>query len=373
MTTSYGVIAYFTARELMKRGHDVAFIGMQHAGAPILVPVKGEQVVMYEGQTPLSVQRAFLDWKPDVGIHIRDAFAHTPRFFPGAYSFQGLRGKPKMVGWVPVQNDMLPQDYIDACQREYDLTVTWCEYGKETLLFQGLPFNKLEVIPLGYDPEVYRPLKDQGEALKAKFGFKKGVPLIGSVGVNDQHRKGWPILLKAVSFLKKKMDVDVYLHTPPEGAFLIPHFATQFGMKGQVGVASTYDKTWGRPFEEANELYNCFDVYASSSIEEGWNMPITENLAVGNPVVCTDMPQHHAAAGDAAYYVKTSKTYPTGWSFGYLADPEDMAVQIKRALDERGTDQGIAGEKAAEVHLKGLTWEHIALMWDKVLAEHGMV
>lgn len=38
MTTSYATIAYNTALELRKRGHDVAFVGMQHAGSPSWSP-----------------------------------------------------------------------------------------------------------------------------------------------------------------------------------------------------------------------------------------------------------------------------------------------------------------------------------------------
>jgi glycosyltransferase involved in cell wall biosynthesis len=363
-TTGYGVISFGLGKYLRRKGHDVSFIGFQHVGGPVYVRLddgggQGGLAPVYEGNNTVSIERAFREADPDLGIHVRDAFALTPKFFGQAYSLASLKGRPKLVLNTPVQCDNLPPEFIAACNSEAELVVSPTEWGREVLLFQGVPSRKVEAVPWGYDPESYHPQKVK----KEDYGFDPGRPLIGSIGINDQHRKGWPILVKAVGILRRKMDVDLYLSTSPEGTFLIPHHAAASGMKGSIIFPQGYSKTWGNPPALANEVYNCLDAYASSSIEEGFNLPLLEALAVGKPVVCTDMPVHREVAGGFGHYAKSSKTYPTGWSFGWLADPEDMADQLYRVLD-RGAAPGQLD------YVKKFAWEKVVERWAEVVNAH---
>src|SRR5579875_781482 len=95
-------------------------------------------------------RRSIREIKPELIIHIREAFAHIPKYYPAPYTLVG-RGA-KVILWVPVQGAPLPQEFIDACNNHADHVVALTEWGKEQLLFQGVPGNKLDAIPIGYDP-----------------------------------------------------------------------------------------------------------------------------------------------------------------------------------------------------------------------------
>lgn len=371
INTGYGVAVLGLGKYLSKMGHDVSYIGLQAIGFPTYIKFDGREVPIYSGSNLFEIDKAFKDLGPDLAIHCRDPFAHTPRFFSGAYSFQSLRSKPKMALWAPVQADMLPQEFVDACTNEADICVTFTAWGKETLMFQGVPFNKLESVHLGYDPETFKPLpSEQKRKMRERMGLSTEKPVIGSVGINDQYRKGWPLLLKALSIVMKKMEVDAYIHTPPEGNFLMPHFQRQLGIGGKVAYPAVYDKTWGFSPAEMNKVENCFDVYASTSIEEGFSVPLAENLAIGNSVVATDMPVYREVLGDFGYFPATYKIYPSQWTLSWICDPASMAQQIMAAIKDRALDN-FPDWAAKELEFaKRYSWESIANQWIKVIQKH---
>ena len=369
--TGYGVAALGLGKYLSKMGHDVSYIGLQAIGFPTYIKFDGKDIPIYSGSNMSEIDKAFKDLTPDLGIHCRDPFAFTPRFFPGAYSFRTLRSRPKMALWAPVQADMLPQDFVDACINEAEICVTFTAWGKETLMFQGVPFNKLESVHLGYDPETFKPVS-QAEKLRwrEKMGLSATKPVIGSVGINDQYRKGWPLLVKALSIVMKKMDVDAYFHCPPDGSFLLPHFQRMYGIPGKIAYPVTYDKTWGFSPEEMNKVENCFDVYASTSIEEGFSVPLAENLSIGNSVVATDMPVYREVLGTFGYYPTTYKLYPAQWTMSWLADPQSVANQIMLAIKERAEPGSEERQKKQLEFAKRYSWESIAKQWIALIKKH---
>ena len=377
-TTGYASAAFYTGKYLRRMGFDIAYVALQNVGGPQLIelekkgsPLYQEGIVpSYAGNTTLELDRAFEDWKPDIGIHIRDIFAHTPAFFSGAYSFAQTPHHPPMLGWVPVQNDLLPQDVIDAANREYAITVTYTEWGRDVLLFQGVPSNKLDFVWLGFDEEVFHPVSPE-ERIEAKkwLGVSTDKPVIVSVGINDQHRKGWPLLIQALSIVKKRgIEVDAYFHTTPDGTFLLRHFAKMFGIPGQIAYPEVYDKSWGMPHDYMQKVYNAGDIYCSASIEEGFGVPVAEAMATGSSEVLTDMPNYREIGGDFALYPKTYKLYPTGWSFGWLVDPEDMAAKIIEAIEFQKDAEADKIRRQTQLEFaQRYTWKAAAEKWASIL------
>ncbi len=54
--------------------------------------------------------------------------------------------------------------------------------------------------------------------------------------------------------------------------------------------------------EKINKIYNACDLMIMPSTEEGYGYPIPEAMAVGLPVVCSDISVFHELAGDSAVY-----------------------------------------------------------------------
>ena len=371
MNTGYGVATFGLAKYLRRLGHDIAFVGMQHGGAPVYVKLDSEYVPMYEGNNLFSIERAFVDWKPDVGVHTRDAFAHIPKFFPNPYSFNGMQGRPKIALWVPVQAPNYPPEYAAACVNECDFAVAFTEWGKDELQFQGVPFNRIDYAHLGVDTEVIHPRDDLAhDALKQAFGFSGDKPLLGSIGINDQPRKGWPILLEAAG--KLKVDLELYLHTPPEGHYALPYHEAHYGLKGKVTYPQKLSKSWGPKPETMAELLCALDVYANASIEEGFNLPLIEAAASGTPVVCTDMPVHREILGNFGNYVKSTLSYPTGWGFGWLADPDEMAKVLSDVLSILPEWRKEARDAQVKWMVERYAWPVIAEKWQTIFKRMGL-
>jgi glycosyltransferase involved in cell wall biosynthesis len=363
INTGYGVASHNIGRELRKLGHDIAYIGFTAAGAPAYHKLDSEEVPIYEGNTTVSMEKAFLDWKPEIGIHIRDAFAHSPRWHTHPYSLVNIPNRPKIILWTPIQSDNLPNEFVQACINECDFCVTFTKWGSDVLLFQGVPSNRMSSIWLGFDPDIFKPT----EVKKEEYGFSEKGPLIGSIGISDQYRKGWPILLQALSLAKDKFpDLDLYLGTSPEGHYSLTHHADKIGVRGSIIYPARYDKTWGLSSEEMAGLYNCFDAYVTTTIAEGFNLPLLEAFACGVPVICTDLPNHREILGDAASFIPSRKQYPTSWSFEWLADPEAAAELIVKVLTQGADEKAELRTKQLE-RSKELTWVKSAEKWDELI------
>jgi glycosyltransferase involved in cell wall biosynthesis len=363
INTGYGVASHNLGRELRKLGHDICFIGFVAAGAPTFHKLDSEEVPIYEGNTTVSIEKAFLDWKPDVAIHIRDAFVHSSRWHSHPYSLVNITDRPKIILYTPIQSDNLPDEFVQACINECDFCVTFTKWGSDVLLFQGVPSNRMSSIWLGFDPEIFKPL----DVKKEEYGFSENRPLIGSIGIADQYRKGWPILLQAFSIAKNKFpDLDMYLGTSPEGHYSLTHHADKLGVKGSIIYPQRYDKNWGLSSDEMAGLYNSMDAYVSTSIAEGFNLPLLEAFACGVPVICTDLPNHREILGDAAFFIPSRKQFPTAWSFEWLADPESAAELIAKALTMSSEEKQELRSKQLE-RSSELTWKRSAENWDSLL------
>ncbi len=366
INTGYGVASHNLGKQLRRLGHDVAFIGFTVAGSPTYHRLDGEDVPLYGGNTTIAMEKAFLEWRPDVAIHIRDAFAHSARWYTHPYSIVSIPNRPKIVLWTPAQADDLPNEFVNACINECDFCVTFTQWGSDVLLFQGVPFNRMSSIWLGFDSEVFKPM----EVDREEYGFTPGGRLIGAVGISDQYRKGWPILLRAASFVKKKIpDLDIYLGTSPEGHYSLTHHAERCGMKGSVIYPQKYDKTWGLSPQDLAAVYNCLNAYTTTTIAEGFNLPMLEAFACGIPIVCTDLPNHREILGnDNAFFISSRQEYPTAWGFEWICDVKDAALQIEQALNL--SSEGRKELRARQLERsKELTWQRCAERWQELFKQ----
>jgi glycosyltransferase involved in cell wall biosynthesis len=363
VNTGYGVASHNLGRELRKLGHDICFIGFAATGAPTYHKLDGEEVPLYAGSSTLAIERTFLEWKPSAAIHIRDAFVHASHWHTHPYSLMSIPDRPKIILWTPIQAENLPGEFVQACMNECDFCVTFTKWGSDVLLFQGVPSNRMSSIWLGFDPDIFKP----NEVKKEEYGFSEKRPLIGSIGIADQYRKGWPILLEAFSIAKNKFpDLDLYLGTSPEGHYSLTHHADKLGVKGSIIYPERYDKNWGLTSEDMAGLYNCLDAYVTTSIAEGFNLPMLEAFACGVPVICTDLPNHREILGDAAFFIPSRKGYPTAWSFEWLADPESTSELIVKVLTMGPEEKQELRSKQLE-RSKDLTWKKSAENWDSLL------
>lgn len=165
---------------------------------------------------------------------------------------------------------------------------TSCTITKEKLIRYGVSEDKIVVIPLGIDLDVYKPLNNivERNILREKLGIKSGQLVLGSFqkdgngwgkGNTPKLIKGPDIFCDMAKRLSQKYDVFVLLSGPARGYVKkrleeegIPYHHEYFDHAAQVA-----------------DLYPLIDVYTVTSREEGGPKAVLESMASGIPIIST--------------------------------------------------------------------------------------
>ena len=304
------------------------------------------------------------------------------------------------VGYYPLDSGPIMRSCVPVLQRT-EINVACAYYGQE-LMAEAVPDKPVEMIYLGVDTGVYRPLHDEtfgrrdGEAeilgsgisVEGSDGPREGERsasgslhpssfilhpsepefVVGFVGRN-QPRKQIPVLIKAFArFCRDKPDAFLYLHTAPRDAgWDLPELIERYGIKEQCAISYRATSIKGISDEEMNSIYNSMDVFVLPSNGEGFGMPILEAMAAGVPVVVTDSSASRELAMDRGERIRVAHWSTACQGNVEIAYPdEDDLVQILERLyrdPERRRQMAKRGREFAEQ----LDWDCIAAQWDALL------
>lgn len=188
------------------------------------------------------------------------------------------------------------------------------------------PAEAIHVVHNGIRPPAAVPGEERA-AVRAELGAPPGVPLIAGVG-HVYPRKGFDLLIDAFAALPGR-----------EGRLAIvgsgPHEAELRERAERLGVADRV--LWPGFRSDVPRVLAASDVFALSSRNEGMANVVLEAMAVGTPVVATDISGVRYALGAGAGEA------PAGW----IVPPEDPAA-LARALGEVLTDLRERPEAVAE-------------------------
>jgi len=157
----------------------------------------------------------------------------------------------------------------------------------------GLPAEKIDVTPLGYDKAAFRPLLERDIA---HFRRKHNLPerfwlYVGTL----EPRKNLPLLLKAYARLEEAERLPLILGGGigwmAQDVFAAIERLELSGSVKHVGFIPTADlPLW----------YNCAEAFLYPSVFEGFGLPVLEAMACGKPVVTTNVSSLPEVAGGAA-------------------------------------------------------------------------
>jgi len=167
---------------------------------------------------------------------------------------------------------MVPEEYFARREAEWavaDAVMVNSQWTLDALVKQGVPADKIHIIPLAYEAEdsavdaAPRPLKPDSEPLRVLF--------LGQVNL----RKGVPHLLEAAQRLKNQnIQFDI------AGPIAI---ADQFVVKAPPNVRFHGAVTRNR----VREFYSRADVFVLPTISDGFALTQLEAMAHGLPVITT--------------------------------------------------------------------------------------
>jgi len=194
----------------------------------------------------------------------------------------------------------------------------------------GVPSERMTVVPVGVDPEVFKPYKD------AKV--VKGRIMVTSS--SDVPMKGLVPLLEAVAKLRTERDIELVVIGNPKPNGRVAKALDRLNLSDIVTTVS------GVSDEELARLYGEAEVAVVPSLYEGFSLPAIEAMSCGVPVVATTggaLPEVVGKDGETGLLVTPD-------------DPEALAAAIRRVLDdpELGRRLGDAGRERV---IRRFTWQ----------------
>lgn len=157
----------------------------------------------------------------------------------------------------------------------------------------GVPADKIDVTPLGYDKAAFRPLL---RADIAHFRRKHRLPerfwlFIGTL----EPRKNLPMLLQAYARLPQTERLPLLL-----GGGIGWRAREVFAAIERLELSASVKHVGFIPTADLPLWYNCAEAFLYPSVFEGFGLPLLEAMACGSPSLTTDASSLPEVAGGAA-------------------------------------------------------------------------
>lgn len=275
---------------------------------------------------------------------------HTTETYTG-YSYQAIKAKEKYGTKVVVTCwENIPffceypnmRSYIkEKVRNNADLFIAITERAKEALIYEGVPEEKIVVIPVGIDINTFKPGEKNEEYLK-KFNLTKDdfvVLFIGRLvwekGVYDLIYAAKRLLLD--SELKHRSVKFIFIGKGPEEKKM-QKVIKKLKIEESVKLAGSL------PYTDIPYIHNLADVFVLPSIpirdwQEQFGMVFAEALASGNPVIAGESGSIPEVVGDAGILIQPN-------------DPSSIYEEIKKLIldnDYREKYKKLARARAEKV------------------------
>jgi glycosyltransferase involved in cell wall biosynthesis len=206
-----------------------------------------------------------------------------------AQSFQGVSPtfRAKLANLIMWQLSKLEGESA----KNATLIVTVSEYSsKKIVQFYDVDKTKIRIVPNGVDPQRFRPVEG-GEKVKHSLGInnKQCVLFVGKL----IPRKGLPFLIEAAKQIVKERSETAFVvvGSGPLKNHLIAYLE-------KVNLSDNFVFLGDVNEDVLPALYNCAEVFALPSIQEGQGIALLEAQATAKPVVAFDVGGVHEAMLD---------------------------------------------------------------------------
>lgn len=235
---------------------------------------------------------------------------------------------------------------LNESQQLIERVHTSCQATKTVLVRAGIKQEKIVVIPLGVDLNLFHPVShEKRRTARQHLGISENRFVIGSFqkdgvgwgeGMEPKLIKGPDVLVEVIDQLKD-MRPFVFLTGPARG--YVKHELKKRGVD--------YTHVYPKNFHELPNLYHALDLYLITSRVEGGPLSIVESWASGIPVVSTRV-------GMVPDIVRDGET-------ALLANVEDVQTltnQVRRLSRDLRLQDQLTFQALKEV--TNYSWESIA-------------
>ena len=222
-------------------------------------------------------------------------------------------------------------DQIDMrLLKHYDLVLMVSDTMREIISRYGVDPQRMMWIRNAIDSKYFRRSGVPDAAFRAELGIPPGATVVGAVGrLNGE--KDYPNLLRAAQILLQERP-DLYFVIAGKGE-LEPELKA---LAAELGVAQRV--IFMGHFHDVRKVFELMDLYVLSSTREGLPNTVLEAMAMGVPIVSTDVDGVKEAVSDQreAFLVPAQ-------------DSVKLAEGIARMLDDRELRERLARDARAKV------------------------
>ncbi len=194
----------------------------------------------------------------------------------------------------------------------------------------GVALDRLTVVPVGVDHEVFRPYDDVVK--------KKGRLMVTTS--SDVPMKGLVPLLEAIAKLRVERDIDLIVIGKPQPKGRVAHALERLGLSDIVTTIT------GVSDEELARLYGEAEIAIVPSLYEGFSLPAIEAMSCAVPVVATTggaLPEVVGVSGETGLLVEPN-------------NPDALVEAIGRLLDDAALRERL-GAAGRERVIERFTWQ----------------
>ncbi len=218
--------------------------------------------------------------------------------------------------------------------RHVDRIITDSAYTRRMLIENlGVPSEKIQVILLGLDLEVFKPVVVTDE-FRRQYHLDPKYRYILYVG-SEIPRKNLNRLLEAFALVKRKNPNAklIKIGTPI-------HPSYYQNLQDQIRKLNLQDEVILINHVSRDELilfYNLADVFVFPSVYEGFGIPPLEAMACGAPVICSNSSSLPEVVGDAAISVDPLNVSAWADTISEVLNNDDMRNNLRaRSLARAG-------------------------------------
>ena len=220
-------------------------------------------------------------------------FGSRNTFLPEAYKHIDESNHIILTWYHGTDDDLQYIKLIPEIKSRVDLVHTSCEISKNNLIRWGFDEDKIVVIPIGIDLELFKKYsKEENSLFKSKIGIPENSVCVGSFqkdgdgwgeGMNPKLIKGPDIFCDVMIKLSKKLPIFVLLTGPARG------YVKKRLFENNILFKHFYLKN----YSEIPKYFKCIDYYLITSRAEGGPKAMMESFASGIPLISSDVGMVH--------------------------------------------------------------------------------
>jgi O-antigen biosynthesis protein len=205
--------------------------------------------------------------------------------------------------------------------RYADYAITHSSYTRDELLASGgIGPERVQVMPYAVEVGTFRPGPRDAD-LVSRYGLDHG-PVLLYVGRMAANKRIMDLVRALPAVLARYPGATLLLVGDDRTA---PHVSIAAAARSEAAALGCADRvifTGPVAHVELGRFYNTCDVYVTSSLHEGFCIPVVEAMGCGLPVVATDATALPETIGDAGLTFRPE-------------DPADLASKVLAILDSR--------------------------------------